>query len=85
MEELQKSFEKTDHSAFIKYGFNFQHLIIESSLKTKLIKVGEKTHMIIYDPKFIENIDDAEYLFLDGTFAIVPRIKNNKQLLTIMV
>lgn len=85
LEEIHKSFEESDHSEFTKYAFDFRHSTVESSLKTKLIKVGEQNHMIINDSQFITNIDDTEYLFLDGTFSIVPRIKNVKQLSTIMV
>lgn len=85
LDEIQKALEEQDHSFFTKYGFEYDHHTVESELKTILVKVGDKTHMIIYDPKFASAVDNTEYFFLDGTFSIVPRIKNVKQFLTIMV
>lgn len=85
LEEIHTALHDEDNAFFTKYGFDFKHSYIESSLKTKLIKVGDITHMLIYDPKFIRSVDDTEIFFLDGTFSIVPRIKNVKQFYTIMV
>lgn len=53
-------------------------------LQYELIQTEKKTyHLLLYDPKTMENFTDDDVSF-DGTFDVTPKIKQVKQLLTMM-
>lgn len=59
--------------------------LIESEITVELLTANDRNHLIMYDRQFTEECTDTRRIFVDGTFAIVPKIRKIDQFLTIMV
>lgn len=59
--------------------------LIESEIRTELLTANDRSHLIMYDPQFVDECTDTRRIFVDATFAVVPKVKKVTQLLTIMV
>lgn len=53
-------------------------------LEHKIVEVKGKKHVVLYDPKFVDEFQDSNQWNVDATYKGVPKYDKKLQLLTIM-
>lgn len=67
-----------------KENLEYQYDKKDYQVLFKELKVGQKSHLVFYDPELLKLVKGSKIWHLDATFKAIPRVRGAQQLLTIM-
>lgn len=73
-----------DNKHMLDYDIKYRTETKQRTLQYKIIKAGDREHMLLYDKDFVDAVRDTKKWLMDATFSIVPKLRRVKQFITIM-
>lgn len=55
------------------------------NLTQVMITVNGNPHLLMFDKDFVHECEDSIRSFIDGTFSVIPPLKDAKQMITVMM